>query len=418
MFQPVNTLSPGPAPVHAPHGGSSASRRTIAHLDLDSFYVSVERRKNPALLGKPVAVGGSSERGVIASCSYEARRYGVHSAMSSRLAKKICPELLIVKGDMESYSSVSREITEIIAATVPLFEKSSIDEFYIDLSGMDRFFGSAKYLSELREKIIKSTHLPVSYGLASNKLVSKMATNEAKPNGKLEISPGFESAFLNPLRIEKIPMVGRHTTTVLRCIGIDTIGDLSRTPLEILTRLLGKNGLELWRKAQGIDENPVLPWHRQKSTGTENTFRADTSDIEFLHRQLVRMTEQLAFDLRDKERLAGCITIKLRYSDFETVTKQAVVPYTASDHVIFQKARELFDSLFDHRLPVRLLGLRLSHLVQGKCQINIFDDTEKSVSLYRAIDQIKQRFGEQTLIRAAGNLFSGREEQSRYSEDI
>lgn len=383
-----------------------AGNRTIAHFDLDSFFVSVERLRNKSLIGKPIAVGGHSERGVIASCSYEARKFGVKSAMPVRLARRLCPELIIVSGDMDSYSRFSRYVTEIISENVPLFEKSSIDEFYIDMTGMDKFFGTAQYTAELRQKIIKKSKLSISYGLASNKLISKVATDEAKPNGQLEIAYGQEKSFLAPLPIEKLPMIGKQTGTLLRNMGVETIDVLSRIPVEMMMNLLGKNGIELWRRANGIDETPIVPYHEQKSIGTENTFQTDTIDVSFLKRELVRMTEQIAFELRDNNKLTGCITVKVRYSDFQTVTKQAVIPYTAADHLLLENVKQLFDKLYDRRLLVRLIGVRFSHLVPGNYQINLFDDTSESINLYQAIDHIKHRFGENKLMRAAGALFT------------
>lgn len=382
-----------------------SANRAIAHFDLDCFYVSVECLKNSKLIGKPIAVGGSSERGVVVSCSYEARRFGVKSAMPGKLAKRLCPELIFVRGDMDSYSKFSREVTEIIASEVPLFEKSSIDEFYIDMTGMDRFFGCARYTAELRQKIIKKSSLAISYGLASNKLVSKVATDEAKPNGQLEIANGEERSFLAPLAIEKLPMIGKKTGALLRNIGIETIAALSRTPVEQLINLIGKNGIELWRRANGLDEAPVVPYREQKSVGTENTFEHDTTDTAFLNQELTRMTEQVAFELREGNKLTGCVTVKVRYSDFQTVTKQAVISYTCADHRLQQTVKQLFGVLYDRRLPVRLIGVRCSHLVPGNYQIHLFDDTHQSISLYQAIDQIKHRYGKEMLVRAAGAVF-------------
>lgn len=384
---------------------TTAHNRTIAHFDLDCFFVSVECLKNKRLLGKPIAVGGNGDRGVVVSCSYEARKFGVRSAMPGKLAKRLCPELIFVRGDMDSYSKFSREVTEIIADEVPLFEKSSIDEFYVDMTGMDRFFGCTKYTAELRQKIIKKSKLSISYGLASNKLISKVATDEAKPNGQLEIAFGNEKSFLAPLAIEKLPMIGKQTGALLRKMGVETIAVLSAIPVEIMMNLLGKNGIELWRRANGIDEAPIVPYHEQKSVGTENTFQSDTIDIPFLKRELTRMTEQIAFELRDNNKLAGCVTVKVRYSDFQTITKQAVISYTSSDHMLQQTVKQLFDKLYDRRLLVRLIGVRCSHLVPGNYQIHLFDDTHQTINLYQAIDQIKHRYGEHMLIRAAGALF-------------
>lgn len=379
------------------------NNRNIAHFDLDAFFVSVERRKDSRLEGRPLIVGGG-DRGVVAACSYETRKFGVRSAMPIKLAKRLCPEALVIKGDMESYSKCSNEVTEIIASQVPSFEKASIDEFYIDMTGMDKFFGSQKYSEELKNFITKETRLSISYGLASNKLISKVATDEIKPNGQLYIPFGEEKDFLAPMPIEKMPMVGNKTSILLRSMGVETIRVLSQIPVEMMTNLLGKNGIELWRRANGIDESPVVPYHEQKSIGTENTFDNDTIDIAFLHKELLRMTEQVAFELRSSNKLAGCITVKIRYSDFQTLTKQVTLSYTAADHVLIKIAKELFDKLYERRLLVRLIGVRVSHLVPGNYQIHLFDDTQEMISLYQSIDSIKKQFGEGVLRRAGGPI--------------
>ena len=380
---------------------TKADNRSIVHFDLDAFFVNVEYLRNDGLRGKPIAVGGHSDRGVIASCSYEARKFGVHSAMPTRLAKRLCPELLIIRGDMDSYSRFSNMVTEIIRDEVPIFEKSSIDEFYIDMTGMDKFFGTLRFIHHLRKKIIKESGLGISYALATNKLISKVATNEKKPNAQFEVEPGNEKSFLAPLRIEKLPMVGNQTATLLRQMGVETISILSQIPVEMMINLLGKNGIELWRKANGIDETPIVPYHEQKSIGTENTFETDTINIPFLHKELVKMTERIAFELRCNNKLTGCITIKIRYSDFQTLTMQATIPYTANDHILLQKAKEIFNKLYDRRLLVRLIGIRFTNLVAGSYQINIFEDSQEMIGLYQAIDSVKKQFGEKLLFRAA-----------------
>jgi DNA polymerase-4 len=378
-----------------------ADNRSIVHFDLDAFFVNVEYLRNARLRGKPIAVGGHSDRGVIASCSYEARKFGVHSAMPTRLAKRLCPELLIIRGDMDNYSRFSNLVTEIIRSEVPIFEKSSIDEFYIDMTGMDKFFGTSRYVQQLRKKIIKESGLGISYALATNKLISKVATNEKKPNAQEEVKPGNEKSFLAPLRIEKLPMVGNQTATLLRRMGVETISILSQVPVEMMINLLGKNGIDLWRKANGIDETPIVPYHEQKSIGTENTFETDTIDMQFLHKELVRMTEKIAFELRSNDKLTGCITVKIRYSDFQTLTMQSTISYTANDHILLQKVKEIFARLYDRRLLVRLIGVRFTNLVQGSYQINIFEDSQEMIGLYQAIDSVKKQFGEKLLFRAA-----------------
>jgi DNA polymerase-4 len=375
--------------------------RSIVHFDLDAFFVHVEYLRNARLRGRPIAVGGHSDRGVIASCSYEARKFGVRSAMPTRLAKRLCPELVIIRGDMDNYSKFSNLVTEIIRSEVPVFEKSSIDEFYVDLTGMDKFFGTTRWVQHLRKKIIKESGLSVSHALASNKLISKVATNECKPNGQLEVKPGNEKIFLAPLPIEKMPMVGNQTAALLRRMGVETISILSQIPVEMMINLLGKNGIELWRKANGIDESPIVPYHEQKSIGTENTFDADTIDLQFLNRELVRMTEKIAFELRCNNKLTGCVNVKIRYSDFQTLTMQSTIPYTSNDHVLLQKVREIFNKLYERRQLLRLIGVRFTNLVEGSYQINLFEDSQEIIGLYRAIDSVKKQFGEKLLFRAA-----------------
>jgi DNA polymerase-4 len=375
--------------------------RSIVHFDLDAFFVNVEYLRNTRLRGKPIAVGGHSDRGVIASCSYEARKFGVHSAMPTKLAKRLCPELLIIQGDMDNYSRFSNLVTEIIRMEVPIFEKSSIDEFFIDMTGMDKFFGTLRFIQYLRKKIIKESGLSISHALATNKLISKVATNECKPNGELVVKAGNEKLFLAPLPIEKLPMVGNQTATLLRRMGVETISILSQIPVEMMINLLGKNGIELWRRAQGVDETPIVPFHEQKSIGTENTFETDTINIQFLHKELVRMTEKIAFELRCNNKLAGCVTVKIRYSDFQTLTMQSTIAYTANDHMLLQKVKEIFNKLYDRRLLVRLIGVRFTNLVAGSYQINIFEDSQEMIGLYQAIDSVKKQFGEKLLFRAA-----------------
>jgi DNA polymerase IV len=376
--------------------------RQIAHFDLDAFFVSVECLKDSRLKGKPLIVGGSGDRGVVAACSYEARKFGIHSAMPIRLARRLCPEALIIRGDMESYSKYSNLVTEIMQESTPVFEKASIDEFYIDMTGMDKFFGCSLFVADLKKKVLKESGLPISYGLASNKLISKVATNEVKPNGQIEIPFGEEKNFLAPLKVAKLPGIGQETAAKLLRRGVETVRVLAAIPIEMMETLLGKNGIDLWRKANGLDESPVIPYHEQKSISTERTFQVDTIDVDFLHAELVRMTESIAFDLRKQEKLTGCVTVKLRYSNFDTVVKQKSVDYTNADHTLLQTAQEVFHKLYDRRLLVRLLGIRFTRLIPGNYQIKLYEDTQEMVRLYQSIDSIKKRYGEKFLMRAVG----------------
>ena len=376
--------------------------RNIVHLDLDTFFVSVERLLRPELVGKPVIVGGTSDRAVVSSCSYEARRFGVHSGMPMKMARALCRDAVIVRGDMEQYSKHSAVVTQIIAERSPVYEKASIDEHYIDLTGMERFFGSLKWAHELREAIIKGTGLPISLGLSVNKTVSKIATGEAKPNGELQVVADSVKPFLSPLSIRKLPGIGEKTYPLLRSMGISTIDTLSRIPVDMMERVMGKNGIALWEKANGIDLTPVEPYSESKSISTESTFEQDSIDIVRMKELLVKMVEKIAFELRDQQKLTSCVTVKIRYSNFDTHTLQQRVPYTAFDHQLIPVVRELFDRLYQRRMLIRLIGVRFSGLVSGNPQLNMFDDNLAMINLYQALDRIRRKYGQKIVRRGVG----------------
>jgi len=390
--------------------------RTVVHMDLDTFFVSVERLNDSSLVGKPVLIGGTSDRGVVASCSYEARQYGVHSAMPMKMARQLCPHAIVIRGDHEQYSKLSNTVTDIIQESVPLYEKTSIDEFYIDLTGMDKFYGCYKSATELRHKITKETGLPISFAMSSNKTVAKVGTGEAKPNGQKEIPFGEEKIFLAPLSIRKIPGVGEKTYILLRNMGIEKINTVQEMPMELMEQVLGQNGSVIWKKANGIDNSPIEQYGERKSISTESTFEKDTIDVKKLESIFVSMTEKLAFQLRSEEKLTGCVTVKIRYSDFKTETIQAKIPYTSLDHVLREKVKELFVKLFQKRVLIRLIGIRFSHLIQGNYQFNMFDDTAEQLQLYQTMDKLRKRFGIKAVQSAAGmdvkkidfNPFTGR----------
>jgi DNA polymerase-4 len=377
--------------------------RTIVHMDLDSFFISVERLMDSSLIGKPVIVGGTSDRGVVASCSYEARKFGVHAAMPTRMAKQLCPHAIFIRGDMDAYSKHSNIVTQIIESEAPLFEKASIDEHYLEITGMDKYVKNSMLWShELREKIIKETGLPISFGMSENKTVSKIATSESKPNGEKQILHGLEKSFLAPLSIRKIPGIGEKTNSTLQKMGISKIETIQNMPMIAMQKVLQDNGATIWRKANGIDKSPIEPFTEQKSMSKETTFDKDTTNAELLQNMLVAMIDTLAFDLRKLQKVTGCVTIKLKYSDFQTHTFQATIPYTASDHVLLQKATELFQKNYNRRVLIRLIGVKFSNLVSGFNQINLFDDTEEKINLYNALDKIRLRFGEKAIGKAVG----------------
>ncbi len=391
--------------------------KSIIHLDLDTFFVSVERLLNSELQHKPLIVGGKGDRGVVAACSYETRKFGVHSGMAMKVARRLCPEATVIKGNAGTYTKHSNIVTEIIKSRVPSFEKASVDEFYADLSGMDRFFGINKFSSELRQTIIKESGLPISFGLSQNKVVSKIATGEAKPNAEIIIAQGTEKPFLAPLNVNKIPMVGNKTYQRLMELGVRQIKTLQEMPVEMLESALGKIGRTIWKRANGLDDPPIIPYHESKSISTERTFGRDTIDVVRLHATLVAMTESLAYQLRQGNKLTSVVSVKIRYSDFQTASKQARIAYTSADHILIPKVEALFKQLYSRRLLIRLIGVKFGGLVGGHYQINLFDDSKEMLDLYNSIDNIRKRFGEHSVMRAVtmgtktigrmGNAFNG-----------
>jgi DNA polymerase IV len=376
--------------------------KNVVHLDLDSFFVSVERLKNSRLNNKPVVIGGTSDRGVVSSCSYEARKFGVHSAMPAKMARQLCPDAAFIRGDMDSYTKYSRLVTDIIASEAPAYEKASIDEHYLDITGMDKFFGNLKWTSELRQKITRESGLPISFGLSVNKTVSKMATNEAKPNGQLMVEAPKVRPFLDPLPIQKIPMLGPKTFQTLRAMGIADIRTLSNIPPEMLINLMGKNGKVLWERANGIDNTPVRQYSERKSIGTEHTFDTDSMDIRAIHDLLSSMVEKLAFKIRKDQWLTSTVTVKIRYANFDTHSMQRRIAYTSFDHELMAVAHELFDKLYTRRMRLRLVGVKFSGLIRGMQQLRLFEAKPEIANLYMAMDDIRKRFGKKAIRRAVG----------------
>jgi DNA polymerase-4 len=374
----------------------------IAHFDLDSFFVSVEILKNPSLKGKAVIVGGQNERGIVTTCTYEARKFGIHSAMPMKTAMRLCPHAIVISGTYSEYSRFSKWVTDIIASKAPLFEKASVDEFYIDLQGMDTFFNPLKWTIDLRKLIIDETGLPISFGIGKNKMVAKMATNEAKPNGFLQVPLGKEKEFLAPLEVNKIPGIGEQSNKILEYHKIKFIRDIHKTTPQNLEKLLGKWGNDLWNRAQGTHTSTLSEYRESKSISKENTFNENVNDIEFLMSEIVRMTEKVCFELRKEEKLSGCVTIKLRYPDFETTSRQAAIPFTSADDEIIPIAKALFHKLYKKGKPVRLLGVRLSNFSNRAMQSNLFNNAERKTALYKSLDEVKNRFGKSSVVRASG----------------
>jgi DNA polymerase-4 len=383
--------------------------RAIVHMDLDTFFVSCVKLKNPQLEGMPLIVGGG-DRGVVASCSYEARRFGVRSAMPIKMALQLCPQAKVIKGDMELFSNLSKTVTEIIEEKAPIVEKASIDEFYLDITGMDKFHGCYKWTNELSQKITKETGLPISFALSVNKTVSKIATGEGKPKGNLEIVQNNVQSFLNPLSIRKIPGIGEQNFKSLSQLGIRNIENLSGMPQVYMQGLFGKIGLELWKKANGIDNTPVQPYVERKSISTEHTFLQDTIDLVKVKSLLISMVERLAYQLRQEQWLPSVLIVKIRYANFDTEPKQLKIPYTSCDHILIKYVLELFDKLYNRRMRIRLIGVRFSGLARGTYQINMFEDTVEMMALYQAMDKIRNRFGATAVSRCAGTNLKSKKE--------
>ena len=374
--------------------------RTILHLDLDTFFVSCERLLDSSLKNKAIIVGGTGDRGVVSAASYETRAYGVHSGMPMKMARQLCPHAIYIRGNAGTYTNFSKQVTEILQSEVPLLEKSSVDEFYADLTGMDRFFGCYKFSSELRNKVFRESGLPISIGLSINKTVSKVATNEAKPNNQLKIDIGYEKPFLAPLSIKKIPLVGEKTYRIFCNMGVKNIHTIQQMPLEMMTSVFGKNGQVIWQRANGIDNTPLVAYHERKSISSERTYGQDTTDVVALKTTIVAMAENLAFQLRRGGKLTSCVTVKIRYSDFQTYSKQIKIPYTSADHHLIPTVLELFEKLYNRRMLIRLVGVRYSALTAGTYQINLFDDENKTVNLYKAMDAIRVKYGDRSVMRA------------------
>ena len=391
--------------------------RSIVHMDLDTFFVSCVRLQNSQLNGIPIIVGGG-ERGVVASCSYEARRFGVRSAMPIRMALQLCPEAKVIKGDFELFTNKSQEVTQIIEENAPIVEKSSIDEFYLDITGMDKFYGCYKWTNELSQTIIKETGLPISFALSVNKTVSKIATGEGKPKGNLEVPELMVQSFLNPLSIRKIPGIGEQNFKSLSQLGIRNIEKLSEMPQHYMQSMFGKIGLELWRKANGIDNTPVQPYVERKSISTEHTYMQDTIDIKKVKAHLISMAEKLAYQLRREQWLPSLVAVKVRYANFDTEVKQLKIPYTSCDHILIKYILELFDKLYNRRMRIRLIGIRFSGLARGSYQVNMFEDTVEMMSLYQTMDKIRNRFGDDAVSRCAGTKLKAKGEEENKPDPL
>lgn len=374
--------------------------RDILHIDMDAFFASVEEALNPVLKGKPVIVGGDPDgRGVVASASYEARKYGIHSAMPLAIARRLCPHATFIRSNYSKYSEFSTRIMIFFASYTPLVEPVSLDEAYLDLSGCQKLYNHRHIIetaTRIRDEIKKEIGLISSIGIASNKLVAKIASGCAKPDGILWIPAGKEKDFLAPLPINKLPGVGKKNEESLRLMGIRKIEDLIKIPKKLLEKAFGKHGYDLYNKCRGISNSTVRTGESVKSMGKEITFDTDTTDKKLIESNLVYLIGKVCTRLRKKNLKARCCTVKIKYSDFKCRTSSITLQEaTTLDKIIINAACTMLNKLLNRRIRVRLIGISLSSLSTCCHQTDLFEEQEliKMVNLYKGIDHIRDRYG-------------------------
>jgi len=371
------------------------------HLDLDAFFISVERILDPSLNGKPVIVGGDPKgRGVVAACSYEAREYGLHSAMPIRKAYQLCPDGIYIRGHYEEYVRFSRAVRKILEKYFPQIEQASIDEFYLDFTGCERIHGHPYFFaSRIQTEIKHELGLPCSIGIASNKFVAKVASDYAKPEGITFVIPGQEAEFLSPLPVEAMPGVGEVMKEELNARGFYTIGQIAQTPKSYFTFVFGKYGEVLHNHACGIGSTVFDIKYEQKSISRETTYHTDTTDIEFIEKTLFELVEDAGNALRSDNYMTGTIGIKLRYSDFVTITRSKTIKEpTNNDKVIYTIAKELFHKAYTRRVSIRLVGIHLSGFVNAVEELSLFPSREeRERRILKTIDKLRLKFGEEII---------------------
>jgi DNA polymerase-4 len=372
--------------------------RRIMHIDLDAFFVSVEQVLNPDLRGKPVVVGGKPDRrGVVASASYEARAFGLHAGMPLVTARRLCPHAIFIEGSFTTYRDASQRFTAILADFSPYLESVSLDEAYLDVTGFESIHGSINQMAvAIKQRIKDELGLPSSVGVASSKVVAKIASELSKPDGLLEVAAGDERSFLAPLPVAKLPGIGKKTEQILNSLGITTIGELSTMPLSDLKSHFGASGELLYRHANGIDDSKVEPAGTAKSISRETTFGRDTRDCSLLKGTLGYLSERVGAELRQKSRQAGCVTLKLRYADFSTITRRhTLTKATDADQTIFNVGLKLLiRALLEGKKPVRLIGIGVSNLTEAGRQLDMLDLSDQRLErLNKAIDRIRRKYG-------------------------
>jgi DNA polymerase-4 len=391
--------------------------RCIFHIDLDAFFVSVEQALNPELKGKPVTVGGDPERrGVVASASYEARPFGIHAGMPLSRARRLCPQAIFIRANFSRYRDASNRFMEILADFSPDIEPLGLDEAYLDVTGCEEPYGSPRQLARaIKERINKELKITASVGIGTCKVVAKIASALCKPDGLLEIAPGEEQAFLNPLPIAKLPGVGEKTEQSLKEMGITTIGELASLSLDTIERRFGATGTVLHSYARGIDDREVEAPGEAKSISQQLTFARDTLDRNFLEANLHNLCQEVCQELRSQNKRAKCVAIRLRYADFKTITRQVTLQ-EASDvtQVIFAAAQQLLSkALAQQKNPIRLIGIRISSLVGEENQLPMFDSrAAKFGHLDQAVDKIRKKYGP-SAIKTGDDVLSESSQEDR-----
>ncbi len=380
--------------------------RLIIHADLDAFFASVEQLIHPELVGKPVIVGGSaSGRGVVSSASYEARRFGVRSAMPTAQAIRLCPQAIVVWSSHHIYSDYSRRVMDILRSYTPDFEQISIDEAFLDMTGSEHLFGAPYEMAlRIQRQVDEETHLSLSLGVASSKMMAKVACEFRKPHGITVVEPGHEQTFLAPLDIEKLWGVGHVGGERLRSMGVETIGDLAAWSREMLDRVMGKQGDFLYNAARGLDSRPVMGTSERQGISHERTFAQDITDPGILEHELLSMCEYLGTSLRKQQRMAQVVRIKLRYFDFETITRQIRLKQPTDQHqIVCEQAASLLWRHWDRKRAVRLLGVGVSGLLEGAgYQLQLFGNTDqRQARLNQALDEIRDRYGRDSILPAS-----------------
>ena len=374
------------------------SARTIMHIDLDAFFVAVEQVLHPELKGKPVVVGGrADQRGVVATASYEARKFGLHSAMPLSTARRLCPQAIFIPGNFTEYRAASRKFMAILADFSPFLQPMGLDEAYLDVTGFESLHGSARDMAlRIKRRVKDDIGIVASVGIAPCKVVAKIASDESKPDGLIEVRRGEEAGFLAPLDIGKLPGAGKRTEDALRRAGIETMGDLARMPVESVLSRFGAFGGVLHGYANGVDDREVLPPGEAKSISRETTFQEDTRDKTFLAAILRRQTERVGADLRRMEKQAKCVGIKVRFSDFTTISRhRTLAQNTDTDAAIFEVGFDLLKrAVAADRRAVRLLGIEVSSLSEPSTQLSLLDGDQRRLhNLDQAIDRIRLRYG-------------------------